>query len=341
MPVAPKLTSLSSEQSGMKWRSSTNLHDVVAATNFYEERYKRGYMDEWPKEKCEQISQLLKELPLPPTGRALDFGCGTGVFTAMLRDTLTNWEVEGTDLSVNAIKAARMKLPGCSLYPLAECRGRVLFDLIFTHHVLEHVSNLAATARLLEGLAKPASTMFHILPCADEGSFEHMVSLLRTDGIRTDGEPRFFYEEEGHLRRLETARLAELWAPDRFRLKRAWYARHTIGAVESLTKSNWGHIWSFADPKKGINATASRKLALIRLGLVALWTLRRPVTVIGYKRKSGCRGARDFLLLGASLLAYPVAGAVDASARFLARREWDRRRSEPGGSEMYVFLARL
>jgi SAM-dependent methyltransferase len=320
--------------------SPHKLHDKATAENFYDDRYAQGYMDEWPKEKCERISALLRQLPIPPRGRALDFGCGTGVFTATLNSTLSNWVIEGTDLSVNAIEAARKRLPGCSFYPLAECSSREPFDLIFTHHVLEHVSDLAESARFLAQLAKPKSAMFHILPCANDGSFERAVCLLRKDGIRKEGERRFFYEEEGHLRRLDTAGLTALWAPDRFILTQAWYSGHCIGAIDSWTMRNWSDIRNFADPQKGVDTAAGRKLALIRLVMIVLWTLRRPVIIFNYKKKFGCRSLKDVFLFGSSLLVYPFAGVLDAGMKLLARNEWNRRQADPGGSEMYICLAR-
>ena len=182
--------------------------------------------------------------------------------------------------------------------------------------------------------------MFHILPCANEGSFEHMICTLRADGIKTDRELRFFHDEEGHLRRLNTNQLAELWAGDRFKVMQEWYAGHMMGSVENLTRWNWGQICSFADPAKGVNAKARHKLAFIRLGLITLWLFRRPLAIIDYKREFGCKSVRDLLLLGGSLLGYPVGIIVDAGIRYLARREWRCKRSEPGGSEMYVVLGR-
>jgi hypothetical protein len=61
-------------------------------------------------------------------------------------------------------------------------------------------------------LKAAASAMLHILPCGNEGSFEHNVCLLRKDGINPELEGRFFFEDEGHVRRLTTEQLSALCA---------------------------------------------------------------------------------------------------------------------------------
>jgi len=46
------------------------------ASVFYDARYERGYMDEWPLEKKQRVLGLVKGFNLPETGEALDLGCG-------------------------------------------------------------------------------------------------------------------------------------------------------------------------------------------------------------------------------------------------------------------------
>jgi SAM-dependent methyltransferase len=169
-------------------------------------------MDDWSKEKLDRVASLLQELPLPRKGRALDFGCGMGMFTEVLANALPGWEIEGTDLSTVAVEAAALRLPHCSFLPFEDISRRSgQYDLVFTHHVLEHVSDIDETARLLNRLSKPSASLFHILPCGNAGSFSHGVCLLRRDGIRAEPERVFFCDEEGHLRRLDTRSIVALW----------------------------------------------------------------------------------------------------------------------------------
>ena len=50
---------------------ATHLQDDL--TKFYDERYRDGYMQEWPVSKKQRIYELIKELNLPEAGDALDF----------------------------------------------------------------------------------------------------------------------------------------------------------------------------------------------------------------------------------------------------------------------------
>src|SRR5688572_28700533 len=97
----------------MAGASRDMLTDESAAVRFYDERSAAGYMEDWPAWKKRRVASFIRELNLPQTGRALDFGCGQGVFTEVLRQTLPGWRVSGTDLSSEALQAARKRFPGC------------------------------------------------------------------------------------------------------------------------------------------------------------------------------------------------------------------------------------
>ena len=156
-------------------------------------RKKRGYL----------IS--LRKLDLPPRGEALDFGCGSGVFTELIREALSNYQVYGTDLSRKALDKARERYRQCTFFHTADADYKMKkFDLLFTHHVLEHVYDIHKVAGEIALYMKPASTMLHILPCGNEGSFEYNLCLLRKNGINAEKEGRFFFEDKGHVRRLKT-----------------------------------------------------------------------------------------------------------------------------------------
>src|SRR5688572_604693 len=112
-------------------QSAPDLRVSAAATDFYEDRFRQGYMAEWPEKKRRRVEILVRALQLPPTGRALDFGCGVGVFSEILAKALPGWTIEGTDLSVNAVEMAARRLPDITFFPLAECGNiRSRYDLI-------------------------------------------------------------------------------------------------------------------------------------------------------------------------------------------------------------------
>jgi trans-aconitate methyltransferase len=101
------------------------LSDPRSATVFYDDRYAQGYMEEWSEEKKRRIAEVVSALRLPTRGRALDFGCGNGVLTDVLRRALPpGWEVVGTDLSAVALENARSLHPGCTFAEAHFSRGR-------------------------------------------------------------------------------------------------------------------------------------------------------------------------------------------------------------------------
>lgn len=56
--------------------NTMNLNKTKNSIEFYDDRYCKGYMKEWPVEKKERVLEIIKSLNLPKTGNALDFGCG-------------------------------------------------------------------------------------------------------------------------------------------------------------------------------------------------------------------------------------------------------------------------
>jgi len=320
---------------------SPALDDLKAAERFYDSRYRHSYMESWPAEKCARIRKLLLELPLPDHGRVLDFGCGCGVFTALLKAVLPKWEVYGIDISSAAVEIAACKLPDCSFHLLSECnRLHGTFDLIFSHHVLEHVSNISETAELLERLLAPGGAMLHILPCADPGSLEHTICSLRRDGFVGEYEKRFVLDEEGHLRRLTTEGLASLWS--NYRVGRAYYANRLFGGLKFLTNHEHGFrdVVEAADPARAVDRSAGSRLKVLRFFLVSLWALRRPSCVIKNKLAYGLKSPKDFILLVLALAGYPLSKLTDFVLDHYSDREWSKNREQLGGSEMYVFFVR-
>lgn len=318
-----------------------NLADISIAKNFYEARYSNGYMADWPDEKCARVASILRQLPLPPNGKVLDFGCGTAVFTTVLESTLNSWEVHGTDISDKALDIASLKLPACYFHKIDDLEKLTgCFDLIFTHHVLEHVADLRETADKLFKLLSPTGTMFHILPCGDSGSFEHSICTMRLDGITGDSETRFFYEEEGHLRRLTTQKLVDLWKVNGFYALKTYYANQLYGAIKFITGNNLSFVLSLTDTSFAKNSYAAYKLFLYRLLFTVIWCLRKPATVLKYKKQYGLKDFRDYILVIFSLLLYPIAWLTERLLNNLVDKEWSCRCQDFGGSEMYVYLTR-
>lgn len=330
-----------SDQDKLHMQPPERLKNPQLAQEYYNERYKHGYMQEWPRYKLGRVEAFIRKLNLPEVGIALDFGCGSGVFTEMLRRALPQWEVHGTDVSTEALNVAALRVPNCQFYKLEENKSVMArYDVVFSHHVMEHVPDVKKTSVVVEAMLRSRATMIHILPCGDPGSFEYYVSKSRVDGIDAKHEGRFFFEEEGHLRRLTTEAITSLWRPFGFVIRKACYADHFFGAVKWITETNLDWILAFADPKKYPRIKDRTMMFLIRTLLSALWLTRGPIQVISRKWRYGCRTYRDYAVLVFCVCVFPISVSIDVIVRVLAWTEWKVSCDKPGGSEMYISFER-
>jgi trans-aconitate methyltransferase len=324
----------------MSQKATASLYSKPASVAFYENRYARGYMEEWPIEKKRRIAELIQSLELPGTGEALDFGCGNGVLTDFLRVCLPKgWTTCGSDLSSNAIQNARKWYPACRFFldQDSELQGRK-FDLLFTHHVLEHVYDLPKTLAAMSACLKPQAAMLHILPCGNPGSFEHSICLLRADGINLQMEGRFFFEDEGHVRRLNTEQMVRQLKPFGFSLVKENYANQHRGAIDWISRSGPGFVRRFTDPSAAHDDGARKKLRQLRRSLMLLSALRRAAPLLESRLRRKHRRFSDWMLILAGLPFYLLAKPTDLYLKRQADKEWRDRRTERNGSEMYLLF---
>lgn len=138
--------------------------NIEEITGFYNDQYASGYMDEWPDDKKKRIFETIRTFNLPETGDALDYGCGNGVFTGVLRRALPKWNVYGIDISSIAINNAQKRYPDCSFFLSSDlCLINKKFDFLFSHHVLEHVDDIAEAWPEIDLYLKKQASCLHVV----------------------------------------------------------------------------------------------------------------------------------------------------------------------------------
>lgn len=320
------------------------LFNKSSNLEFYEQRYRDGYMKHWPDEKQKRIFNVIRQLQLPEIGEALDFGCGNGILTNVLKQALpAKWHISGVDISSNAIQNARALYPGCTFFESDDVDlFRKHFDFVFTHHVLEHVYDLNVAVAEITGHLKPKSAMLHILPCGNENSFEAKVCRLRKDGVDMNMGNRYFFEDEGHLRRLTTEELASLFANSNFVLAQDYYSGQYYGAINWITNSGLKFVSDFTDPAFALNDKSRNILIQLRRMLLALTISRQPVIILErmWRNKKITRSRSAFAKVLCYLPLFVFAKPVDLFIKWAAKKEWERKKQFKNGSEMYLFFKR-
>ncbi|HEX5054568.1 MAG TPA: class I SAM-dependent methyltransferase [Planctomycetota bacterium] len=333
------------------------LDSPAAARHHYERCYERGYMDRWERERFERLGEVLATIDLPPGARVLDFGCGSGALTRLLVQRWPHAEVHGADISTTAIAHARQRHStlGCEFHVLDEAfvaAHASRFDLVFSHHVLEHVFDLAATAADLVRLLAPEGRMLHALPCGNPGSLAHWLCRQRPGGIETQHGNRFFFEEPSHLRRLCTQDLVLEFARLGCEPGQSAYGYHALGELRLMTElvpSHWflmlhpGRCHARSLPRLLPLLFAVATVAALRAPCLLLLRCRRMLQQVFLFRTRRLNERSSLLLLGLAvpaLLLTPLSLPVEWLVRRADRSEWRRRRHDPAGSEMMLEFAR-
>jgi SAM-dependent methyltransferase len=308
---------------------------LQTAQKCYDERYADGYMEHADREKVSRIRQILRNTALPKSGAVLDFGCGSGAFTAILQEELPGWTVYGTELSPVALDKAKQCLPNAIFETLEDCASKhKFFDVIFTHHVLEHVQDVDKTFALFSHLAKERSWLLHICPCGNPGSFEHTLCLMREDGIGPGN--RFFFEDPSHLRRLTTDDIRTFGKRHgNFTILDGYYANQHYGAlnwISSQPYSFWRELFDFDKVRTFSNK--ARMLFYKHIAMPACNISNGIIRLFLTANPSSKRQLLRFVLLPS----LPIVKFFSTLHR--ARQEWESSSKQQNGSEMYIVLRR-
>lgn len=317
------------------------LYQKEESKQFYENRYEKGYMDEWPSDKKQRVFNIIKILDLPESGNALDFGSGNGVFTDVLRQALPKWKIYGCDISKNAIENAKNRFPECSFFVSDNERSPVIkFDFLFSHHVLEHVFDIKKTINEINTLLNPKSFVLHIFPCGNENSIEYQVCKMRTDGINKEMENRFFFEDEGHVRRLTTEQTNILMKEYGFALENDFYSNQYYGAIKWISQSSPKFVMEFTNPKKAIDKKAYKSLSILRFKFILLFILQLPANLFSRIELVRNKKLKHYFMLIIDLIPFLISYPIYAIVNYKAKQEWNYSKHLKNGSEMYLFYGR-
>lgn len=110
-----------------------------------------------------QARTLLRRMGRP-TGRLVDFGCGSGLFTRSLGDVAKDAEVIGTDFHPTPPPALSGR-PYRSAEAARELAGTA--DAVIAMHVLEHDDDTAALLARISRLARPGGLVMLEVPNVD------------------------------------------------------------------------------------------------------------------------------------------------------------------------------
>jgi SAM-dependent methyltransferase len=317
---------------------NNQLYCRAASIEFYENRYRNGYMDDWDVEVKKRSFGVIRNLDLPEIGAALDYGCGNGVLTQLLSVALPKWKIYGTDISSQAIANAEMRYPQFHFF-VDEAQMQK-FDLVFTHHVLEHVYDIDRTINHVQSFLKPNGHVLHVMPCGNEGSFEHCICSIRKDGIDGKLENRFFFEDEGHVRRMTTQRLSQLMSNYHFNLTKAFYRNQFWGGWKWITQgSSKEFIKKFADPTMARDKAAKRLLSRTRFKLLLSYYFQKPVLVFNRYRRIKRNLKQQIIFIPLCFLS-AIVSPYYFILNSLANKEWLESREKTNGSEMFLFYKR-
>lgn len=318
-----------------------DLHVEKDSKFFYEDRYSKGYMEEWPIEKKQRVFEVIKDLNLPEYGEALDFGCGNGVFTDVLRAVLPKWKIYGNDISELAISNAIKRFPECIFFVKDDDRFKdKKFNFIFSHHVLEHVFDIEGISKQINELATENAHMLHIFPCGNPGSYDYEICLLRQNGIDKTKGNRFFFEDEGHVRRMTTEECARLFSQYKFELTKGYYSNQYYGSINWITRSKPFFVVKMFNPFKGKNIASGIKMTMLLIKFSIMTVLRFIALQVERLSKIKKRTVKQSLVFWLFWLPSKITKPLDEYVKNMAKKEWDQLKHQKNGSEMYLFFTR-
>lgn len=267
----------------------------------------------------------------------LDYGCGRGEWGEVLHERFPEAELTGIDISSTAIARARQANPARVFRSFDGVRapfGDGLFDLVFSYHVLEHVLDIDAVVKDMSRLVKPGGWLCIIFPCGNPGSFEAKLAARVTGGVELSavGEPRFFFEDAAHLRRMPSAVIIDLFRRHDVVLRESLFAHQFFGAIEWISGSGRTFVKGLFDMRRATDTGARLRLLLMTIMMTPLATLHDLSTIDLTRQRTASKRLVLQLLRPLRLIGSGVSRCLET----LAELEWRYRRKSPNGSAQFL-----
>lgn len=121
----------------------------------------------WIRWRFQMLWQLIQSLNIPTYQalHGLDVGCGNGVVRRQIEQT-TDWIMDGTDLSLQALRLNNACRGQTFLYDISDCHHNLKerYDIIILFDVLEHIDDTKAFLESLLYHIKPGGWLFINVP---------------------------------------------------------------------------------------------------------------------------------------------------------------------------------
>lgn len=313
-------------------QNNDNKFDV----GFYDLRYQKGYMDTWPSYKMQRVFNYLTDLKgkIGIPDKILDFGGGTGVFSEVISRVFPSATIYICDLSAEALQIAVTRNPKLKAYTLSELEKETAkFDLIFSHHVLEHVDDLNATLNLIKSVLNLKGSMVHILPCGNKESLEYNLCTWQKSGFRGEKGDLFYFDEEAHLRRLTSDGMNKCMFDLGLECVDQRFANHYMGTLIIFGSYKEKLINTILNPETAIDEKSATQINKVR-SAAGMIKRNREVFETGFQQiwKEKIPLNQKILLFIKKLF------SGKSYLKYLKQEEneWDNLQNNPNGSEMYL-----
>jgi trans-aconitate methyltransferase len=323
-----------SERKEIKYQVS---HKVVEDFN---NRYLKGYMTAPRVVEKKRIAEVVQSLQLQDEGTVIDFGCGKGEFTILLKGLLPGWRVLGVDISDIAVTLAKEKYTNLEFYTFDEYNKRskdLQANFIFSHHVLEYVPDIHYVLRQLKLMSHPDCAMLHIVPCNNGCGLEYSIASRVINGINPlNG--LYFFEHHAHVQRYTEAKVSEIASQFGYILEKTWYVDQHWGAIEWITRSDVNFVKRLTRFSSGTSKGAVLRLLVLRFYFLLIFLMRYPFFNLSKaKRKKDWSLLRRCFYFVCLMLYYP-SHIVNRLLLFRVDLEWRLLKFDRCGGKMYLLF---